>query len=452
MRPTVGGVLALTLVVAGATVPTAGTGGAEPVPERRVLLDMDRELVATVTVENQTHRVYRYENRLPYATGVEIYHDGDRVERARRAERVARALAWRRAAGRLDEGEFRELRRTRDRLETVNETVSPALGALNDVLGLRRALQRTEASGVSAWTAATTTTPSLAVLAQATIAIRNELRGWQRLAGRTDQHLGYVLPALVRLRDGRDVDHRRLDREMYAAAAGLGRLGHRSDNLSKRISTAADLSRSAAREGGDVPVAGDRIKETLSTVGDSLSRTATRIDRFGNRTRSGRATLVDVSRDATDERAATMAAWRSRQSARLRVYGSLGGIGALLVVCVGVFRRRRRIHTRTEALAESLPGARELVAVALDPPDPHAGGPPYCRRCGADLGPYEQPAFCPTCGRPLDEREPERADARVERRSGSMRAPNDRRPPVESARGGDSGDRPEPDQSDDGDS
>lgn len=81
------GLIALLLI---GTVPAGVAAQGSP---RHVLLDADATRIAEVHTDGQTYVVFAVENRLPFASGVEVYADGRRVTDPATVDAVFQALA-----------------------------------------------------------------------------------------------------------------------------------------------------------------------------------------------------------------------------------------------------------------------------------------------------------------------------------------------------------------------
>lgn len=405
--PMVAALVLLTSVGAPAlATPTpAQPAPADPAPTTRVPLDTGRERVAAVRVESTTYRVYRYENRLSYAGGVEIHADGRVTDRAR-AREVAGALAWRRAARGLDREDVRQLRSIRDRLRRVNRTLAPAARGIDAVFVVRERLRDVQVRGVDVWTVASTASVVLPVLMTTLERLRADIRSVRRVSGDTADEIDATLAAVERLRAGETVDYDRLNRTVANASEGLATVERRAANLSAGLSDAAGMAESAVNQTRSVPAAGEPLSRALSPAARDLRTAAEDLDRFADRVRRQRDRLRTFRRTARAEERATLRSWRARQQATERVYGTGVGLAALLLGGAVVARRRGRIAAAVRA-APREGGALDVAALRtalLDPPDPHAGGPPYCPACGLDLLDHDHPSRCPRCDADLDER------------------------------------------------
>lgn len=398
------GVAAVLVVLASVGAPALAAPTPDPAPESRVPLDTGRAHVGSVAVEGTTYHVYRYDNALSYADGVEMYADG-RVTDPARAEDAAAAMAWRAEARDLTDRDLSRMRDVRDRLGRVNRTLAPAARALDAVFAVRERLRGVQVRGVDAWTVASTASLALPPLMTALERLRAEIRAVRRLSAETATALDRSVAGIERLRAGESVDYDRLNRSTANATRGLSEVNRRASNLSARLDSAAGLADDAANQTRSVPRVGDRLAGTLTPVVDGLRTAAADVETFAARAERERDRLRAFRTDARSRERATVRSWRARNGATARVYGTgVALVGLLLGGAVAVRRRDRVVAAARRPVSEGgLPDFRGLLTAVLDPADPHADGPPYCPVCGTDLVDADRPAHCPSCGADLDD-------------------------------------------------
>ena len=76
---------------------TGATGASAQTPTRHLLFDTESTEVATVHTNGKAFVVYSQQNLLPYASGIEVYTDGNRVTAPGTVDEVFQALARRKA-------------------------------------------------------------------------------------------------------------------------------------------------------------------------------------------------------------------------------------------------------------------------------------------------------------------------------------------------------------------
>jgi hypothetical protein len=135
----------LAVIIIGSTIPlpVAAQGG----ESNTLLLDTEQTEVGTVQVEGTTYTVYEQENILPYASGLEVYRNGQRVTDETEAWQAIRKIAWRRAATQLGPADRETLRQIDNCIQTINDVVTPTIQALDLVLGAIEELKQTQVLG-----------------------------------------------------------------------------------------------------------------------------------------------------------------------------------------------------------------------------------------------------------------------------------------------------------------
>lgn len=116
LRTVLGVLLVTAIVITGAVPLPIAAQGAD---ENRVLLDSGREKIADVSVNGQAYTIYEYENVLPYASGIEVYTNGQRVDVKAEARHVAQVIAWRRAAKGLDSTDIETLKQIDENAQRI---------------------------------------------------------------------------------------------------------------------------------------------------------------------------------------------------------------------------------------------------------------------------------------------------------------------------------------------
>lgn len=328
---------------------TGGDGSITPVslerqaaPRVRVLLDQDRRALRTVRHDGQTYTVYRYDHVLPYASGVEIYADGERVTDPQRARAVARIVGWQRAAGRVGPEDRDELRRVLEQTRRIERIVTPPLNALDGIVGVIDRLKTTSALGVSLWDLATRAYPQLEQFEAAVRTMQTELREWKQASAAVNDNVPPVLTALDRMERGRPVDYRSLPERFRTAQRGTDRLASKSASVATRLSRGSSTSAEIAAELESVQGMPGWAPGAFDQLSGVLGEAAARIDEFRATLVDQRQTLASTRSEARSEQARLMNQWQTRGAATQRTYGTLGGAGLVLIggLTVLVWRRR----------------------------------------------------------------------------------------------------------------
>jgi DNA repair ATPase RecN len=336
------------------------------------LLDTNAETVANMEIDGESYTIYRVENTLPYASGIEVYTNGEQVTdraeiepaisrlAARRtlagvntdisaakitsssaAEERFTIAAWQVAATELGSDDIQQLERVSDTASRIDRMVSPPLSAIDSVLGLFQRMKETGAFGVTVWEVAVNSYPQLPQVEGILSEVESELQEWNGAAERVTKNTDPAISSLKKAQQGRAVDYSQVSSQLKAASAGLTDLQSKSSEVESSLSTASEETRTAAEElrGSRVP---NSVIRPLSQLSQRLGATASEVDAFATTLAESSSRLSNVRTTARDrkqrmmnewqsERSELRGRWQARQSAPTRVYGTFGGTGAGLL-------------------------------------------------------------------------------------------------------------------------
>lgn len=329
------------IVISTIPIPVAG----QDVPESRVLLDTDREQIDSVSLDGETYQVYRYENLLPYASGIEVYSNGERITSESDANRVLRVIAWERATEQLGPEEIDTLRSIHQSAQEIQQLVSGPISALNTILGFIDWMKETSVAGFNVWEEAKNVVPALEGFDTAARDLRAELEEWRNAAQAVNENLPPVINALERIKRGEEVDYSKLSQQFADSMSAMERLQSKSDELERRLSDMSQRSDEIATATASIPVVGGDISDAFTRLSNEISSAASRVDQYSSELSEQESNLRDVKQTAESERNTMMRQWQSRQNAQLKVYGTLAVLSLPVVAGLFyVFRRRRRYN------------------------------------------------------------------------------------------------------------
>lgn len=293
-----------------------------------LLLNQHATKVGTITVDGERYQVYRYDNTLPYASGMSVFHDGEQVTSEARARAVLTALAQRRAAAKLGTEEIETLRTVREQARIIANATGSAAAALNDTTALN--VSRQPAPRFSEFNGTATD-------------LRPSLRTTERYARAVVSNTTALIELLEKRRNGTEVDPQRLYDRYATTLSTINRLSGQSYKVDE-LSEVATLS---DRIAANVSTSSDRGKEIAAGFEAVSSETA----RAANRTTAAFETLEEVAGYGTplgeaqsfaqSQQSEWMDRWRTRQSAPMKIYGTLIGVPIALIVVGGYIRWRR---------------------------------------------------------------------------------------------------------------
>lgn len=426
-------IVGVLLVVAGAIGP-AGSALAQgnqqdaTRPDGRVLLDSGGEQLTTVEQRGTTYQVYQVDNYISYASGIEIYADGQRMTDSERAREVLRVVAWRRATRDLSSKNIQDLRKVRRQADEIERAVTPPLEALNYALGVVDELKSTSIATVSAWDLAVKQVPQLEQFETIARELRDELQAWKRASAETSSNAERTVQGLQQIQQGESVDYQRLSRSFRATAAGMQNLSKQSEQLQDRIDTVEKASATIADEGGDIRVVGDLIRRSFGDLASALRSISGQIESFQTSLENQRQNLRSVRNTAQTQHDQLTSSWRARQQAEIRVFGSLGSPVLLLTGGLVLYSLRsddESVVDRSDAgataqrvragdVSEGRRRTNRTVSGSTRSTSRQSGDPPrpssnrnarpqpeneearFCTECGSETEPRWK--RCPNCG------------------------------------------------------
>ena len=331
-------IIVLSILVVLSSIP----GGvlAQGPDDHTIVLDSDPEKIQDVTVDGQIYQIYRYENLLPYASGIEVFRDGERVTSEEEARRVIRSAAWTRSLDRMDDEELGRLKETQQTVRRIDSTLTPIVDLLDAIIGFVDGMKENSVGGTSVWDLAVSTHPSLREFDSSVRQVRSDVGEVRRATERVSQNLRVVIREIEREKGEDQANYGELSASIEDSSAGFEQLRERALRVRDSLSEASDGAQAASNRVSGVPVVGGDLSNAFADMSNRLGEAASTMDDFASRLGSQHQRLNELNAYAESEERDMMAEWRSRQTAESRVYGTLGGVG-LVSVLAGflVFRR-----------------------------------------------------------------------------------------------------------------
>jgi len=275
-----------------AAVPAVGEVGAQsadtgPAPDRRVLFDVDRDRLGTVSLDGQQYHIYAFENRIEAASGIELWTDTSEVTDSETVDQVLEAYVWTQTVDallsredRIDETFGAVLDDVRGIEEQTGE-VLPVLDSVLDQVGELEAI--TIDAGFetySAWDILTTVYPTVGAVASGARSLRDRLESWNEAARSVQSALPPLMDFLDTTEQSAAIDHEQARGLIRAARSAL-----------------SDLSTSTRRLQSDVADLEQSANEALTTLDQS---TATIVEEIARET-DVPSEVIDFFRDSIDE-------------------------------------------------------------------------------------------------------------------------------------------------------
>lgn len=313
------------IVLGSVPLPVAAQGGGDT-----ILLDQTREAVDSVRVDGNTYRIYEYTNLLPYANRIEVYRNGHRVTTKAEVRTAMRFVAWQRASEQLDSSDIETLEAINQRVAAINDGITPTLQLLERALAVIREMKERQVAGISLWDAATRASPSLMQFENSIRGLRDELREWKSAADAVNNNIPAIVNQLQQLENGGDVDLDELSNRFATSMAAMERLQQKSEAVADGLSTGSQTSAQIAQEIRGVPAVGGDLSSFFAGVSDQFATSAEDVRSFSDVLRQQRSNLQSVQSTARNQEKQLMNQWQNRESAKMKAFGTVGGVGMIL--------------------------------------------------------------------------------------------------------------------------
>lgn len=303
-----------------------------------LLLNQGTQQIGTVSLDGQTYQVHRYQNSLPYASGISVYANGQEITADAQVRDVLTALAQKRAVRKLGPADVTALQTAKRNVSTSAAAVSEAAAALNHTLVYRPELKTTRVDGTTVWNASIRAAPQLREFNETAREMRPKLRTFQNNSDAFTEN-ATALVTLIEQRQNGTVDSHRLYDQYSRTLAAKDEIAEQLDfsGIGDGLAELARTSHAIAGNVSTVPEKGDEIARRFATVHNETSVAA-------NRTRA--LELPGSEFEETQETAENleetwMEQWHSRRNAATEIYATVIGVPVGLGV-VGSFVLWRR--------------------------------------------------------------------------------------------------------------
>lgn len=315
------------------------TVAAQAVPQN-VLLDQETTKMASVTVDGQTYDVYRIENVVWYASGIDIYADGERVRSESTARQVLTKLARRRAAEELGPEELRTLRPARRNVSDAAPAVSTAARDIDATLTHLEDLKTRQVDDTTSYNRSVEAAPGIVEFNQSARELLPELRSFNSDSSAFVENATTLIELIQQRENGTSVDPQRLY-ETYIATIRATEAVDEHLGFGGGIEGLSDIATTSETIAGNVssvPETGNQTAEHFEAVANSTSTAANRtqaIELPGFEFNDAQDRAQSLESDWMDR-------WNSRQNAGKDVYNTIFGLVIAVIVLAGYFRWKRR--------------------------------------------------------------------------------------------------------------
>jgi hypothetical protein len=325
------------LLMSTIPVTALAQGVSDPQP---VLMDQDTTHIADVTVDGQQYSVYRHENVFPWASGIDIYVNGERVTSESTAETVLTALAQRRAIQDFGAKDVSQLRTTSQNATTVATNVSAAAAAINETVVYINRMKTVHEDGKAVYNASVEAAPQITEFNETARELRPELRSFENDSTAYRSNATALIELLRQQQNGTNVDPQRLYAQYTATLEAKDEL---SDHLgfsgiNEQLAQLASTSGNVVANVSSVPTRGNVTAQRFRSVINESPVAA-------NQTAA--LEIRDFDFDTVQEQAESLKNdwtedWNSRQNPASTVYQSMAAIVVAIAAVAGYVAWRRR--------------------------------------------------------------------------------------------------------------
>lgn len=326
------------MLLVGATPMAAlAQGASDPQP---VLLNQDTTHIADITVDGQQYSIYRHENVFSWASGIDIYTNGERVTSESTAEEVLTALAQRRAVQDLGAEDISQLRTTSQNASTAATNVSSMATAINETLVYVERMKTVRENGTTVYNASVEAAPQIPEFNETARELHPELRSFENDSTAYQSNATALIELLEQRENGTDVDPQRLYAQYVATLEAKNdvsdHLGY--DGIDEQLSEVAGTSETIAMNVSSVPERGNETAQHFWRVHNESAVAANQTAALG---------LSDIEFDDVQERAESleedwMEDWNERRNPASTVYQSIAAIVVIIAAVSGYVAWGRR--------------------------------------------------------------------------------------------------------------
>ena len=321
--------------------------------KNKILLDSGSELIGDVKQVGNTYYVVRYNNLLPYASGIEIFSSsGTKVTDPDKADSILNSLAWEQGAEQLKPSDIETLEEILQTTKQIHSSITPVISATDSMLSMTSWFKNDACIIVPvhgekcAWDPLKASYPGITVLESELKSLKSDLNEFDGATTQVSNSLPSAISGLKDLQAGGEMKPQ-LQKNIQTSMSAFSTLKSKTNKISSSLSEISSNLSSAEhsiRSASDTRFVGDFIGTFAAYVGNlrndviDLKNDA---NSFSNTLSQQNAKLSSVS--TVNSNAAEMSnSWDSRQGAATKVYGSLGAVAVIVLLIVVLVVRKKR--------------------------------------------------------------------------------------------------------------
>jgi len=353
---------------------------------QKILLDSDAEIIYEIEQSGNVYYVARYDNALPYASGIEvILKDGTLVSNPNTVKPIFTSIAWGEAAKKLNPSDIETLNNILSTSNKINNAVSPVYSATGSVLD-KVDLLKTQCVGISlakvcAWDIVTSGYPQISQLESAVRLLNKELGEWNKASTEVSKNLPNAIRGLEKLRTSGELNPT-LQNDIEKSLSSFSTLDSKTNQMIGRlssISTTLSTAESSLKSLSNQPFVGDLIftfGDFIGNLNDQVISLKNDAQSFSNTITTQSKKLTSVTGFAEGKTNELLGLWNTRQNAATTVYATIAVVIAVAIIIgiVMIMSKKRKAQVKQVAISSTK----------------------FCRKCGASLPKTGQ--FCRKCG------------------------------------------------------
>jgi hypothetical protein len=321
--------------------------------EYKKLFDTRIELVGSASVQDTTYYVIQYENRLPFASGIEVISErGTLVKNASTARSVFRSIGWQEAASYIKASDIDTLRNILEISEEIDALISPVRTATNYVIDAVDSLDGIAVNipligRISAWDVVKDAYPQVTGLESMLRSLNDDLDDWGEASSTLAKSIPKAIEGLQRVAGGGELAPD-LQKEVGNSISGLSTLKGKTDKVTDILADAISTLSSAEnglRRAADNKYVGQYISPIANYVGDlrdDVDSLRTSAQSFSSDLSKQQSKLSSITNRAQARENELYDFWSSRQDASTIIYALVGGIGGLLLLLTIIFAATKK--------------------------------------------------------------------------------------------------------------
>lgn len=309
---------------------------------RQLPLDDQPTELATVHTSGDTYIVYEYDNLLPYASGIEVYANGERVKSRETVDEVFQALARRKATKfQPEQQSIQRLHEITDRSNALQAKINKSLASLNETLATKQQLTTTQMNNTTAWEVATDQSTELDRILGASVVgpsdvktIQQNLLKLRASAQDLESNSKRVASLLEKRQAGQEINQSDLYRRYDAVHADVSDIDRQVDTIRESARQLSVKTETVATKTTAIEPVDTNVSQQFTELSNSLSTTVETLSSSRQNVMESHQALPQVATNRQYQSQLTKR-WEERNTSTTSIYFTFAEV-AMLIVAVGI--------------------------------------------------------------------------------------------------------------------